>query len=111
MISLVTASNLLGVLIEIELLVALYYGYRILADMERDLEYAATRIFLSPESVKAIKALMLTLLAYSVLNTAVVFQLQGEPRDFVLRLIILGLFGGLTYFLRQIAWVTRKRER
>ncbi|MFB6204801.1 MAG: hypothetical protein ABEJ75_04095 [Candidatus Nanohaloarchaea archaeon] len=109
MTALATPDNLLRVVVELELLVAIYYNYAILRNMNRDLEYSATRIFLSPKSVKGIKVVLLTLLAYSVLNTVVVFQLQGEMRDFVLKLIILGLFGGLTYFFRQIASVTAKR--
>lgn len=111
MMALETVSNILAVIIEIELLIALYFGYGVLRNMRRDLKYSATRIFLSPDAVRGIKVLLITLLGYTVVNTVAVFRFQGELLDMVLRVILFGLFAGFAYFLYQIYSVTCKPDR
>lgn len=100
----------LVLLVELQLFTSLYFCYEIIKHMRDDLEYSVTLIFLSQKSVKGMKALMASLIAYAVLNLVTVLGTTGSLFEFLLRANLVVLFGGLMYYFRQISKVTAKSE-
>jgi hypothetical protein len=109
--NLADSNLLLSIMIVVELLLiaSLYFCYKIIKSMESDLEYSVTRIFLSERSVKGIKALLGSLMAYAIINLVTVLGTTGELLRFAIRANMLILFGGFMYFFWQISEVTQKK--
>jgi len=93
-----------------EILGALYLCYRIIMDMEENIDYSVTRMFLSPRSVNGMKIMMLSLVAFAVINLLIVFFTSAFLMALMIRLNLVMLFGGFMYFFWQISRVTRKRS-
>lgn len=93
------------------LLLSLYYVLTILKNIDEDMKYATTRIFLSPRSVAAFKRLMATLLFFTVANLAIILTLSGPFSRFLLRLNVLALFTGFASFMAVISNITTKTSR
>jgi hypothetical protein len=94
-----------------ELLLSMYLCYGVIKDMDEDIKYSVTRIFLSQRSVKGMKALMISLIVYAIFNIAIVFFLSGTLLYIMIRVNIIILFGGLLYYFWQISRVTKKRSK
>lgn len=94
--------------IQFFLFTALYFCYKIIKNMEDDLEYSVTSIFLSQKSVRGMKVLMTSLMLYALLNLLTVLTTTGGLFKFAVRANLIVLFGGLTYYFRQISEVTAK---
>lgn len=103
--------GVLSLFIELVILFALYSAYRVIRNMKDDLEYATTRIFLSPDSVKSLKFLMASLIVYGLLNPALFILIEGSMLPVLLRLNLLGLCIGWTYFLKKMANITTKSNK
>lgn len=93
-----------------ELVASLYLCYRVIRDMEEDIEYSVTRIFLSPKSVNGMKIMMLLLVLYAIFNVVIAIFLSGDLFYVMIRSNIIMLFGGLLYYFWQISRVTRKKS-
>lgn len=95
---------------ELILIYSLYKSYQIIQNMKEDLDFSTARIFLSSESVKGIKVLMVALVGYGFFNTLAVYFVTGPMIDLLTRFNLFYLFTGWAYFLTKIASITTKPE-
>lgn len=99
---------LLKIAVILELLVSLYMSRRLLSNMREDIEYSSTRIFLSDKSLVGIKVMLSSLMYFAFANVLALILAEGVLMEIVLWFNYVVLFGGLLYFLRNVALVTGK---
>jgi len=98
----------IGLIILSQIVLSVYYCYRCLNNLNKDLEFATTRIFLSDDTKIAFNVLMIVFPLFAIFNFLIVVLMNPEHVQLLLRLNLLLLFSSWLYFFWKIDELTSK---